>query len=416
MFCIKAYAFIKHLRISVLPFIFTSFKLYMRTPLIVIMSFILFLLSSCESGKKKQDSSRNNKENSAYNILDNNEATSSPEISIDLELASLPKGDYMYYKMTEENGFYKIEPTSPYYDKYITGQELELLSWYYNEDGLENVVRPKLLCYISNNTNKPLSISRLDIKVSDSKLDNLPYIYLCENDFSFDQDLNKMFLINQGWTRWNKMTLEYSLLKKGESFNGHYKKTKVIPYFDEEKEIDFTQDLREMGYDYMRNLADRQEEVQNIEYRLSKYADVFFPFECTSEVDLVDNVYGGFARIHGRLRFDNRNLIVKFHGKIYLSAFSAYGGQVNEPEDFFDVVLKEKGKDYIISYPFNSTIKPNDTKMVAINIRCAKSSNHSFIVSAINDNGIDISSMPVKMHFMKPRDRDFISVDKLMKE
>lgn len=387
----------------------------MRTPLIVIMPFVFLFLSSCNNKEKEENHNiSDNQENIASNVSDINRVTS-PEIQMTLELASLPNGDYMYYKMIEDDGTYKIEPTSPYYDKYISGKEVELLSYYYNEDRLENVVRPKLLCYISNNTDKPLSISKLDIKVSNSELDDLPYIYLCENDYA--SGFNKMFLINQGWSHWGKMTMDYSLLKKGETFNGHYKKSKVIPYFDEDIEVDFTQDLKEMGYDFIRNLADRQEDEEHIEYRVSKYADVFSPFEYTSEVYICDdNVYGGFARIHGRLRFDNSNLIVKFHGKIYLSDFAAYGGQDNEPEDFFDVVLKENGKDYIISYPFNSTIKPNDTKMVAVNIRCAKSSNHSFIISAINDNGIDISSMPVKMHFMKPRDRDFISADKLMKE
>lgn len=309
--------------------------------------------------------------------------------------------EILLYKVNEESeSDIYIEPTSTYYDNYVGGREFEipLVAYYDTEEATEYVSYPKLKLFITNNTEEILNISRLEVFVESSNIDKLPYVHIgTEMAYS-----NTLAIVNECWSNWGDAKLEYTLLKKDESFDGNYKNTKTIGCTKGIQRIDFTKDLMEMGYDYhsVKNKSESGDDNYVGLYitpeNFYEYNHLFHPFEIGSGDG---DIYYGFARIHGKLSFSNMN--VKFKGKISLSTEVSFGGGLSE-NDAFDVQLKNEGENYSISKPYITSIKSNDSEMIVLTFMSEKSSNHKFVIKAINDEGVDVKTKTVYLHLLNP--------------
>ena len=119
---------------------------------------------------------------------------------------------------------------------------------------------------------------------------------------------NQLAIANESWKDWGSATLRYKILRKGESFDGNYDKSTTINYKDGIQRIDFTDDLINMGYDYFLLAENVMSEGGNYinlnidDENLENCKDYFNPFEIGS---IYGNSYGGFARIHASLKFED---------------------------------------------------------------------------------------------------------------
>ena len=251
--------------------------------------------------------------------------------------------------------------------------------------------------YLTNNTDQPIVVNSLEFKVSESEIDSLPYVYVCE-DTPYGESVIR--LVNGSWFDWGTMHLDYSIMKRGEEFNGTYKKRKSIPYFEDEYLVDFTQDLVDMGlnmenlYHYdsegEKQLIDASEISENRDEILAKV----YPFEVSD--------YEGFARIYGKISFSKCNFTKHFFGHIYFTSATTDGGGM-DLSDKFDVKLSYDKRDYSISYPYHTTLRPGDNERVRLTINCPRSSNHRFYISINNDNGLVMRTKAVQMHYLNAR-------------
>ena len=112
--------------------------------------------------------------------------------------------------------------------------------------------------------------------------------------------------------------------------------------------------------------------------------------------------YFGFARIYGQLSFSQYPLTVKFKGIIPLSTSGEYGAE-NAVDDRFDVILKPIGNDYVLRFPYVTTIAPGGNERVNLRLKCKQSAIHHFKINAVNSNDLDISSKNIHLHYINPR-------------
>lgn len=101
------------------------------------------------------------------------------EIGLDIDYSDNKNvgGDCLKYKVNMGNDEFVVEPTAPYYNKYISGKRYEVpMEAFYGDNCYIDVnVYPKFYCYLQNNTTNPISISSLIIDVEKSSTDKFPY-------------------------------------------------------------------------------------------------------------------------------------------------------------------------------------------------------------------------------------------------
>ena len=331
----------------------------------------------------------------------------------DEDMKQLVDAEYVVTRETDSDIY--IDINSNYYKRYTSGTRFKTdqLAFFENSENVENLT----LCLdVVNNTNEKLSIMELDINVKESKPDTIPLIYICTTEGLS----NSIYFVNESWFNWKGFTFSYSLLKNGESFNGHYKQTRHISYFDSYTIINLLPDMISMGYDYdglMESLKTRYphniddnnpndvsdkcvefsitEEDENFHF----FQDKFEPFGLKK--DKIDE-YVGSATLYGSILFDDVDFKVDFIAEISLSTSAGFGALSYE-NDKFDVRLKSLGDDYILRYPYTTVIEPYGAEMIKLSVIADKSSLHKFRIDIKNDNGLNIKSKKIHFHHYYPK-------------
>ena len=358
--------------------------------------FFVLILATVSCGKKEARSGDNNLATSKQELVETgNDTETTNSIIVPMKLISSA------FKIDNEtDSVITIEPCTPYYKEWISNKRIKLDDYYMKGDVLDC---PKIDIYIVNNTNQTLNISSLDFLVQESKTDNIPYLYIYDNYASHS---NSMFIENQSWFDWGSLHIDYSIMKRGESFNGTYKKRRTIPYFEDDCIVDFTQDLVDMGFDlesfYDKTPEDHLNFLNINEFSSDEMLKIFYPFE-------VSDYGAGFARIYGKISFSKSKFTKEFFGNIYINPGTEGAG---EPDaDQFDVNLKYNKRNYMISYPYTTTLKPGDNEKVKLKLNCPRSSNHRFYISINNDNGLVMRTKDIQMHFINGRSSNLNSHD-----
>ena len=108
------------------------------------------------------------------------------DISVEAKVVShditSSSGDDMTYLLKEESdGEIVIEPTSGYFDKYVSKDRMEL--GVENEGGWCDYLNyPQVEFFITNNSDEILNVSSLKVMVEKSKPDKLPYLFLYQDE------------------------------------------------------------------------------------------------------------------------------------------------------------------------------------------------------------------------------------------
>lgn len=344
---------------------------------------------------------------SGTNEVFNYDERINPDIPIDISLKHIQNPDDQDYDLTyeiaeQDNDCIRIEPTSTYYDNYVSGVPFYIPTCSYWDS--ETNEYPLLSCSIINNSNEDLSIDRLEVIVHSSKIDQLPYIHI----FFEEDHSNTMTLINESYVNWGGMTLDYTILKKGETFDGNYRKSRTIDFFEDSMRIDLLDDLIEMGYDYERACKMCEEPISAEQPFLwldinndnfDEYSSVFAPFEFQNHIDASE--HDAFARINGRITFQNSSHPVYFEGRISLSTHGDFGGACSDA-DAFDVELRTDGENYTLMHPYITKIPAHGVEKISLAIKCDKSTVHKFRINAINSNELVIASKEIYLHYLNP--------------
>lgn len=337
---------------------------------------------------------------------------------------------YMYFRVSNETkDILEIEPNSSYYNMYISSNTMILWDdvWKDMPNVSDELTYPSFDFVLSNTTDASINVSSLTLEVEDSKIDKFPYLWIFEEC----GNANSITIWNESWYDWGRMYLSYSILKKGERFNGKYKKKITIPYFKDKVYVDFLADLIEMGLKeneineiiHQYSYSDEDELKERITY-IAPYvvgrnasaahiikgeggiepesinmAELFFPFEFTYNQGINPC---GFARINGKIEFDNSKFSKEFSGRIFLNP-PGYGGASNELSDEFNIELKTNSNNYELEVPYSCTINPGEIKRVRFSIKCSKSTNHRFKVRANNSTGLNIKSKEIRLRLINSR-------------
>lgn len=337
---------------------------------------------------------------------------------------------FMYFKVTEETeDLLEIEPNSSYYNMYKSNKTMILWNdgWKDFSEASDELTYPSFDFVLTNTTDETINVNSLTLEVEDSKIDTFPYLWIFEEC----GHTNSITIWNESWYDWGEMYLSYSILKKGENFNGKFNKKIIIPYFKEKVYVDFLSDLIEMGLKEKEIDNAIQEYGYNDEVELKEWigkvdpyvvgrnasaahivkcpggiepestnmAELFYPFEFTLDEGI--SPYG-FARINGKIEFENSTFSKEFSGRIYLNP-PGYGGASNELSDEFDIELRTNGCNYELDVPYSCTLNPGEIKRVRFSIKCSKSTNHRFKVIANNSTGLQIKSKEIRLHLINSR-------------
>lgn len=367
--------------------------------LIIGLLIVTTLLISCN----KTNNSSNEEEVETATVVVEDVLNQDVQIGIKLiHPESLEFGEPMRYSLNETSEGIIITPHSRNLDAFTGGKRFEIprVCGFVFGDGFECVEFLSFDAYIENNSDTPITLDELYIDVERSKLDDNPYLYMgTTEDVS-----NSMIIVNSGWADNGKMTLEYKLLKKGESFKGKYdfKKTYRLP--DDGLIVNFTDDLIRLGYnwDYIKKTYGSDDEYI---FSLGKDGDsdnpnsLYFPFEWEAEDEWS---YVGFCRIYGRISFEKSDQIIEFQGKISLSTTGGFGAAFDY-DDSFNAQLKTEGNNYKVRLPYVTTIQSNDAERVKFIVRCDKSSFHKLSLRMKDGDGNIYSSKDVSLHYMMPK-------------
>lgn len=378
---------------------------------------LLLTMATLVSCRGKSD---NNSEVIADTISVAHQEESGLSFSIGIPYETSNYGDeLLMYSVTENIDSILILPTTGYFADYSSNNVTQFHTErdVYCSDFIEN---PKLQIHITNNSNETLSFNKLQVNVESSTLDTFPYLYI-EELYSLRFGMQ---ILNECWSNWGTMTIDYSFEKKGEPFNGKYKHTLKVPYFEDRAYIDFKQDIISDGLNYSKleqytttgyfeeeynypifGRSACQSDIQfakiNDEYDLSdvKLSEIAYPFEYSYGLDNVPFI---FTRIHARLSFSNSKFTKKITGIIPITCFYP-GGADDELVDKFDIELKPVGKNYSFDLPYIVTLKPGQSERVQLSIKCLKSSHHKMSLLLFNDMGEPYHSKPIRFYNINGR-------------
>lgn len=399
---------------------------YLCTNIFVILFFIVVIslvYISCGNSPKRSSTSDDNRTETAIVKTNNSKGITKEIVDIpiainlihtdDEDMRQLVDAEYEVKRETDKD--ICIDINSIYYKRYTSGARFKAdqLASFENSENVENLT---LSLDIVNNTSEKLSIKELDINIIESKPDTIPLIYICTTE----EVSNSIYFVNESWFNWKGFTFSYSLLKNGESFDGHYKKKRHVSYFDSYTIINLLPDMISMGYDYDglkeslktnypystddENSDDWPskcvvfsitEEDENFHYFQNK----FEPFGLKK--DNFDE-YVGSATLYGSIIFDNINYKVDFIAEISLSTSAGFGA-VSYENDKFDVKLRSFGDDYMLRYPYTTIIEPYGAEMIKLSVVADKSSSHKFQIDIKNDNGLKIKSKEIHFHYYCPK-------------
>lgn len=391
-----------------------------------------------------------NRPHSLKNItsqLSNSRQSDWADIVIGVNLVHPCEVDMEYSISKETDDSIYITSSCSYYDAYASGERFKapLLTMF--EESKENLT---VQLDIVNNNDTPLDIEEKMIDVDKSIPDSTPRIFVC-TEYNCS---NTITFINDSWYNWKGFTFRYTILRKGEEFDGKYQYHSHIDYFEFSKRFNLLPELMKLGYDFRNvcrqfgdfssfekyNPRDCQrmidkghgfyEGCEDNQYitmcceRMFASSDtlsgICFPFEVT-KVNYIgedeyteDNdeytddddtstlhAYEGRARLYGRLEFDDCDFSVDFVAKI--SLFHYCGGAGVGENDRFHVELHTNDSNYQLRYPFTTVIEPYGTEMLTLIIRVPQASYHNLRFVFPNGNDKLIRSKDIFLHSINPR-------------
>lgn len=280
-----------------------------------------------------------------------------------------------------------------------------------NECTSEVVLGLDLNCYVVNNTDRDIHVNRIRIDVDNSTADHFPYMKV----ETVDDVSSTIDILNCNYENWKYFDLDYTILLPGQKFDGKYKSSRRISYFENRKTIDFVEDIKKLvpGYEKIRKeVLDTEysslglvdiEAVRGNKQVFEHFSGLLKPYSIKlagSDPEWDD--YICTATVVMSIKFDTGERI-NYEGPIYLALGATGRGAGMLEEDQFDVTLKPSGKGYSVWLPFVTTISRGGSTKLTFCISAPRTSTHDFKVIMENNEGVIMESKPCRLNFFNPR-------------
>ena len=324
--------------------------------------------------------------------------------------------ELVYYDFNTQGDTTNIIPTSHYLSKFAHNEEFPSSTSASHSSFTHLYSKiPNINFKITNNSNKTIFFSKIEIDVESSKVDPEPIPIFNVGECLFDED-NKTLsfqVYNEGWSPMKNVRLNLNIIAPDEKIN--YANTPYLinyPLIEKEQLVDIFPILRKQGVDVDRLIAatdmtsdtlDTGELVEEpyidtllIKSGLGKYVSD------TSKIPQErGEVYG---IVYGWVSYDDIN------GKSYklklnttISIYREWGcGSTGLETGAYDVSLCATGKNYKIVYPISQYLKTSDIDNFSIKLICPKSSIHTMCVKLYYTADKYIERY-IKYHLIVPR-------------
>lgn len=219
------------------------------------------------------------------------------------------------YSMQEKDDIIIISPHSRNYDGFMSGERYDI-PLVVSDCIYECVEYLAFDVFLDNKSNNDVSIDKLYMDVESSSIDYSPYLYIATTE----DVSNSLIIVDDGWGDYGELTLEYTLLKKDEEFDGTYDFKRTIERPKDSIIINLTDDLIKLGYNWDHIKAVYATDIEFPEtvscIRIDSQVDpdkIYTPFEWVVEDDFA---YVGFCRIYGKISFSGFDHTVVFKGRL----------------------------------------------------------------------------------------------------
>lgn len=276
----------------------------------------------------------------------------------------------------------------------------------------------------ANNTDKSIIISKVNLEVISSKINNQP-IMILPSDVSA---VGNIRFKNEGWGVPKELQV-LARVKNGKS--AEYIELPYTAYEDsyvfdispilEEYGIKINEVIKSVNHERLTDFENIKENqivrdahflcIQNfhpdsLDKYLNRHIFVFdgpfmdFPFNCT-------------VTIEGTLQFSwgdggNKNHEIYFSTDVFVSPAEGLGDLGLEPTGSYEIDLKPEGYSYMISKPIFHTLKAGEFDRIVLFLGTSQSSNHDFRVTVEYNNNEMASSSRIKLNYFMPKENAYI--------
>ncbi len=311
--------------------------------------------------------------------------------------------DLIYYDLHTSGDTTQIIPSSKYMDKLRHNEELpgETHTGYVQ---LYSKI-PKINFKVTNNSNKTIFFSKIEIDVESSEVDPepMPAFNVGECFIGESNETLSFQIYNEGWSPMKNVKLNLNVITPEEKVD--YGNTPYqVGYETIEKEqlVDLFPILRKQGVDVDRLIACTRDEygvdidTALVKTGLAKYV------QDTSVIPGSRNEIQGI--VYGWVMYNDVN------GKPYrlkinmpIAIYREWGcGAAGLETGAYDIALCESGKNYKVVYPLSQYLKASDIDNFGVKLICPKSSIHKMNVK-LYYAGNQFIEKQISYHLIVPR-------------
>ena len=179
-------------------------------------------------------------------------------------------GSVGFKAVAEDENTIRIDADYRYYNLYTSQRRFKVPQMVWFEYPYAESLN--LQIDVVNIKSFPLDIEDLIVVVERSEPDTVPFVYICTEEVNSDA----ISFYNGSWFNWGGFTFNYSILKKGERFNGKYKSTRHIDYFERDSVINLIPELIGMGYDFKR-ICQQESKLAGVPFDANAFKKVCEP-------------------------------------------------------------------------------------------------------------------------------------------
>jgi hypothetical protein len=311
--------------------------------------------------------------------------------------------ELVYYDLHKKGDTTEIVPVSSYLNRFVRNEELpgRGVEWVQLYSKI-----PNINFKVTNNSNKTIYFSKIEINVTSSEIDPepIPTFNVGECFIGESNETLSFQIYNEGWSPIKNVKLRLNVIAPHEEVdyaNTPYSMT--YPVIEKEQLVDIFPILRKQGVDVDRLISSTEDREENVymDTALVKTGLGKYVTDTSVIPGSRDEIQG---IVYGWVMYDDvKERQYKLKIKMPIVIYREWGcGAAGVESGTYDVALCENGKDYKIVYPISQYIKATDIDNFSIRLICPKSSIHKMNVKLYYANDRYIEKY-LNYHLIVPR-------------
>ena len=319
--------------------------------------------------------------------------------------------ELIYYDLNTSEDTLEIIPNASYINKFKNNEELPGDS----EAGYTRLFSkiPKINFKVTNNSNKTIFFSKIEVDVINSEVDPDP-LPTFNYDQCFIEEDNKTLsfeIYTEGWSPMKNVRLNLNIINSTEKVDYNITPYPInFPVIQKSQLVDIFPILRKQNVDVDRLIAATSMNNENEDSELNEvYMDTALVTTALGKYS-VDSTFIPDSRdeikaiVYGWITYDNiKGVSYKYKIKLPIAIYREWGcGAPSVDTGTYDIALCETGKNYKVVYPISQYIKATDVDNFSIRLICPKSSIHTMNVKLFYADDKYIEKH-IKYHLIIPR-------------